>query len=158
MVIPLLKKQGAETVLYNYRPVSNLSFISKIVEKAVISQPLAHCSTNAPLPMHQSSYRQFHSTETSLLEVLNDILLNMDKQEIILLVLLDLSSAFDTIDHAIMLDILQHDFGITGSALKWFESFLCQRKQRILVNESLSNEVNLEFGVPQGSCLGPLMG
>lgn len=99
-VIPLIKKLDIDPVLENFRPVSNLSFVSKIAEKAVISQHLNHCNEHAPLPTNQSTYRQFHSTETALIKVQSDILSSMDKQEVTLLVLLDLSAAFDTVDHS----------------------------------------------------------
>ena len=83
----------------SFRPVSNLSFASKIAENAVISQLLNHCNEYAPLPTNQSSYRQFHSTETALTKVQSDILSTMDRQEVTLLVLLDLSAAFDIVHH-----------------------------------------------------------
>ena len=98
--------------------------VSKSAEKAVVGQLFRHCSDNAPLPVHQSSYRQFHSTETALLKVQSDILSNMDKQEVTLLVLLDLSAAFDTVEHKILINILESDFGICGDVLKWFRSYL----------------------------------
>ena len=94
------KKNGNDFDFKNYRPVSNLPFISKIVEKAVVDQLLRHCEENTLLPDCQSGYRRFSSTETALLKVQNDILLNMDKQEVTFLVLLDLGAAFDTIDHS----------------------------------------------------------
>ena len=90
LVVPLIKKLGLDPVFENFRPVSNVSLVSKIAEKSVIPQLLNHCSSHAPLPVHQSSYRQYHSTETALLKVQNDILLSMDRQEVTLLVLLDL--------------------------------------------------------------------
>ena len=117
IVKPLLKKSGLELTYKNFRPVSNLPFISKIVEKAVLSQLFKHCEGNAPLPNLQSGFRRFHSTETALLKVQSDILMSMDRQKITLLVLLDLSAAFDTIDHQILLNVLGDDFGIIGSAL-----------------------------------------
>ena len=86
--------------------------VSKSAEKAVVGQLFRHCSDDAPLPVHQSSYRQFHSTEMALLKVQSDILSNMDKQEVTLLVLLDLSAAFDTVDHNILINILESDFGM----------------------------------------------
>ena len=134
IVKPLLKKSGPELTYKNFRPVSNLPFISKIVEKAVISQLFKHCKSNAPLPNLQSEPQRFHSTETALLKVQSDILLSIDRQEITLLVLLDLNDAFDTIDHHILLNVLENDFGIIGSANKWFASHLSGRKQRVLVN------------------------
>ena len=99
LVVPLLKETGLELTLNNFRPVSNLSLISKLREKVVVSQILGHCRERAPLSPHQSAYRQHHSTETALFKVHIDSLWNMDKQKVTLLVLLDLSAAFDTINH-----------------------------------------------------------
>ena len=157
IVKPLLKKSGLELTYKNFRPVSNLPFISKIVEKAVLSQLFKHCEGNAPLPNLQSGFRRFHSTETALLKVESDILMSMDRQEITLLVLLDLSAAFDTIDHWILLNVLGNDFGIIGSAHKWFASYLTGRKQRVLINDHTSDDFHLSCGVPQGSCMGPIL-
>lgn len=157
LLAPLLKKLGLDVVFENFRPVSNLSFVSKSTEKAVVSQLFKQCTDNAPLPANQSSYRQFYSTETALLKVQNDILMNMDQQEVTLLVLLDLSAAFDTIDHGIMLDILESDFGVVGNALKWIKSFLSGRKQRVHINQAFSTSFAVNCGVPQGSCLGPVL-
>ena len=81
----------------------------------------------------------------------------MDNKEVTLLVLLDLSAAFDTIEHSILLNILQQDFGVAGTALNWFDSFLSGRKQRILVDDKTSEDFNLNCGVPQGSCMGPVL-
>ena len=94
-------------------------------------------------------------TETALLKVKNDILLNMNKQHVTLLVLLDLSAAFDTIDHCILLERLKSVFGIRGTALSWFASYLSNRSQQICIDGSLSANFKLTCGVPQGSCLGP---
>ena len=107
--------------------------------------------------MFQSAYRQNHSTETALLKVMNDILLNMNNQCVTLLILLDLSAAFDTVNHDTMQRGLEYSFGIQGKALSWFASYLSGRTQRIMINESLSKPFKLECGVPQGSCLGPLL-
>jgi len=83
--------------------------------------------------------------------------MNMDNKGVTLLVLLDLSAAFDTIEHSSLLNILQHDFGVAGTALNWFDSFLSSRKQRILVGDKTSDDFNLNCGVPQGSCKGPVL-
>ena len=107
LVVPLLKKTGLELTFNNFRPVSNLSLISKVGEKVVIPQILDHCREHAPLSSHLSAYRQHRSAETALLKVHNDILLNMDKQKVTLLVLLELSAAFDTINHVTMKNILE---------------------------------------------------
>ena len=122
-----------------------------------MGQLFRHCSDNTPLPVHQSSSRQFHSTETALLKVQSDILSNVDKQEVILLVLLDLSAAFDTVDHNSLINILESDFGICGDVLEWFRSYLTGRVQRVIVNQQSSKTFNLNYGVPQGSCLGPVL-
>ena len=83
--------------------------------------------------------------------------MSMDNKEVTLLVLLDLTGAFDTIEHSILLNILQQDFGVVGTALNWFDSFLSGRKQRILVGDKTSDDFNLNCGVPQGSCMGPIL-
>jgi len=157
VVIPLLKKPGLDLVYKNFHPVSNLPFISKVVEKAALQQLLVHCEENAPLPKFQSGFRKYHLTETALLKVQNDILTSMDNEEVTLVILLDLRAAFDTIEHSILLNILQQDFGVAGTALNWFDSFLSGRKQRILVGDETSDDFNLNCGVPQGSCMGPVL-
>ena len=106
------------------------------------------------MPVNQSAYRQYHSTETAFLKVQSDILSNMDNQEVVLLVMLDLSAAFDTIDHRILLDILEKDFGVIGNAKKWFMSFLFERKQRVVIDHCKSSAFEVPTGVPQGGCLG----
>ena len=131
--------------------MSNLAFISKLVETVVAKQPQHYLNCNNLLPVFQSAYRQNHSTETALLRVMDDILLNMNDQRVTLLILLDLSAAFDTVDHDTMLRRLKYSFGIQGKTI------LSGRTQRIMINESLSKPFKLECGVPQGSCPGPLL-
>ena len=138
-------------------PTSNLSFVSKLVEIMAADQIQSYLNEHDLFPSLQSAYRQHHSTETALLKVKNGILMNMENQQVTLLVLLDLSAAFDTVDHGILFDRLQSDFGISGSALKWIESYLSNRTQRIYIDGVLSSNFNLKFGVLQGSCLGPLL-
>ena len=146
-----------DLVFENFRPVNNLPFVAKVTEKAVSSQLLNHCNENASLPVSQSAYRQCHSTETALLKVQNDILINMDNGEVMLLVMLDMSAAFDTIDHNILIDILKNDFGVVDNALKWFRSYLANRKQHVVIDRCKSSEFMAATGVPQGSCLGPVL-
>ena len=112
---------------------------------------------NSLYPANQSSYRKNYSTETALLRVKNDILLNMNKQHVTLLVLLDLSEAFDTVDHNVLLSLLHSKFGISGTALEWLPSYLNGRSQHVMVQGNLSQSLNFDFGVPQASCLGPLL-
>ena len=87
----------------------------------------------------------------------NDILLSMDRQEVTLLILLDLSAAFDTIDRNLLLSLLQSDFGVIGSALQWVRSFLSERQQRVVVGQSCSKDYQMKYGVLQGSCIGPIL-
>ena len=153
-VKPLLKKPGLATTLKNYRPISNLSFISKITERAIISQQKEHMEQNCLLPVMSSAYRQGHSTESALLKVQADILHNMEQQRVTLLVLIDLSAAFDTVDHPILFQCLEERFGVKNSVLSWYKSYLSDRKQCIILNGMQSNIFHLPLGVPQGSCLG----
>ena len=157
LVFPLLKETAADFTFKNLRPVSNLPFISKLTENAVSNQTHCHMTVNNLFPPFQSAYRKNHSTETALLKITNDILLNMNKQHVTLLVVLDLSAAFDTIDQDILLNRLSTKFGIEGTVLKWFSSYLKGRSQRVSVHGTVSEKFALNWGVPQGSCLGPLL-
>ena len=106
--------------LNTFRPISNLLFISKFIEKLVLVQISHHLSAKNLLNQFHSAYRPGHSTETALLKIVNDLLLSLDDGNIYLLASLDLSAAFDTIDHNILLHRLQHDFGLSGTVLDWF--------------------------------------
>ena len=157
LVKPLLKKKGLEPCYSNYRPVSNLPFVGKVIEKVVIQQQMEHIHNHALFPVHQSAYQPGHSTETALVKVMSDILMAMDRQEVTILVLLDLSAAFDTLDHQVFSTILEADFGICGEILKWAQSYLSNRSQRVVINaEATSDAIHLRYGVPQGSCYGPV--
>ena len=139
IVRPLLKKPSLDqNCLKNYRPVSNLSFLSKVLEKIVLSQLLDHLTHNHLLNPHQSAYRQSHSTETALLRIVNDILLGLDNDKVAILALLDLSAAFDTIDHSILLSRLQTSFGVSGTVLSWFQSYLLDRSQTVCMKGASS--------------------
>ena len=158
VISPLLKKPNLDVNnLKNYRPVSNLPFLSKIIEKAVSSQLNEHLSKNNLFEQHQSAYRKCHNTETALVKISNDLLLSADNKDVSILVLLDLSAAFDTIDHSILLNRLKETFGIDGTVLDWLKSYLSDRKQCVKINNDFSSELPLNFGVPQGSVLGPLL-
>ncbi len=157
IINPLLKKLDLELIKKNYRPVSNLAFISKLIEKAVATQLIEHLKLNKLYDKFQSAYRTFYSTETALLRAKNDILNSMDNRNVTLLLLLDLSAAFDTIDHSILLNRLSQRCGIKGTCLKWFTSYLSNRTQMVKINDATSDPINVKFGVPQGSVLGPIL-
>ena len=157
-VTPLLKKSNLPVnKLKNYRPVSNLSFISKIIEKNVSNRLQGHINSNKLNNPIQSAYRKFHSTETALLRVHNDISVSLDKGHVTALTLLDLSAAFDTIDHNTLTNRLAEWYGVSGMALAWFKSYLCGRHQKFKIDKSFFDSSLLEHGVPQGSVLGPLL-
>ncbi len=157
MIIPLIKKLGLDLIFKSYRPVSNLIFISKVTEKASALQICGHLDINKLYYAMQSSYRNGHSTETALLKVQNDVYCAMDKDEVVLLLLLDLSAAFDTVDHDILLQRLENRFRISGNVLAWIKSYLQNRKQFVSVGHEKSSPQELLWGVPQGSVLGPIL-
>lgn len=158
VVTPLLKKPGLDTGdMSNYRPVSNLSFVSKVVERAVAKRLNDYLVANDLLPKYQSAYRKKHSTETAMLRVWSDMLSAADTRQVTLLGLLDLSAAFDCVDHVLLLQRLEFSFGLTGTALRWLQSFLTDRTHQVAYGSQLSTVRQLLFGVPQGSVLGPLL-
>ncbi|CAB4017696.1 Hypothetical predicted protein, partial [Paramuricea clavata] len=157
LVKPLIKKKGPDALFTNLRPISNLQYISKLTERAVYDQTYHHMMTHELFLLLQSAFRKGHSTETALLRVQNDILMNIDRQQVTLLVLLDLSAAFDTVDRGILLHRMETSLGITGTVLDRFISYLTNRSQRVVFGEGQSKSFQLPYSVPQGSCLGPLL-
>jgi hypothetical protein len=158
IVTPLYKKHSLpHEDLSSYRPISNLNFISKIIERIIHTRLSNHLKTFPSLSPFQSAYRPFHSTETALLRIQNDLILAMDNKKVSALVLLDLSSAFDTIDHNILLSRLSSYFGISDLALKLLTSYLQNRTQTVCIDSHFSPPSPLSTGVPQGSVLGPLL-
>ena len=157
IVRPLIKGPSLDTELKNYRPISNLSYVSKIVEKAAQLQLQEHFDQHSLLPKHQSAYRQHHSTETTLLSICDNILKNMEDGKCTSIVSLDLSAAFDMVNHAILLDVLNCYFGITEHALSWISSYLSSRRFQVQVGHLTSKTVEIDFSVPQGSILGPIL-
>ena len=130
LVTPALKKSSLDcALLKSYRPISNLPFVSKVIERAVAFQLKNHLHGHQLLDTLQSAYREHHSTETALVKVQSDIVNAIDNNSAAVLVMLDLSAAFDTIDHSILLRRLQISFGVEGQALQWFRSYLIGRAQ-----------------------------
>ena len=151
IVTPGLKKHGLDPAdMKNYRPISNLSFMSKIVERVVVRQLSEYLSANGLLPTLQSGFRKHHSAESGLLWVLSDILSSVDKRQLSSLALLDVSAAFDTVDRSIF-------FGLTGSAFDWMRSFIVGRTQTVHYCGSVSCCAVVRSGVAQVSVLGPLL-
>ena len=157
LVTPLIKKANADPDIFkNYRPISNLPFLFKTIERAASKQIQNYVDTNNLNAYHQSAYRKYHSTETALVRVTNDILRAVDNHHHVILVLLDLSAAFDTLDHAILLQRFQERFGITGNALRWMTSYFHERQQCVVINGTRSDWKQVLWGAPQGSVFGPM--
>ena len=155
---PLIKKICLDPEIFNnFRPISNLTFISKLIEKIVAKRLNVHMVTNNLHEIMQSSYKQHHSTETALTCVQDDFLRAIDNKKSVLLLMLDLSAAFDTVDHTILINRLKTRLGIGGVALNWFKSYLTNRKYCVKINNVSSEYVSLDCGVPQGSVLGPIL-
>ena len=140
----------------NYRPISVLPALSKILEKIVHMQLYEYVNTNHLLTNKQSGFRKSHSTSTALARFTDEVLVNMNKGQLYGAVFIDLSKAFDTVDHRILLSKLSH-FGVLPCDLQWFESYLSYRTQRVLCGQDLSSPLTINYGVPQGSILGPLL-
>ena len=157
IVFPRLKKPNLDQDnLSSYRPISNLSFLSKIVERAVVRQFSAYASAAGLFPVRQSAYRPFHSTETAVLCSHNDLVRSIDSRQVAALVLLDLSAAFDTVDHSILLSVLSDRFSVTDTALSWFRSYLSDRTQSFVFANSQTVSHPVDCSVPQGSVFGAL--
>ena len=155
---PIIKdKNGDRENFKNYRPVTNIPFMAKLIEKAANNQIVNYLEQNDMFPSHQSAYRKRHSCETAMLKIVDDIKVALSEKKMVMLVLLDLSSAFDTIDQDILLFKLQRHFGICGNVLKWIESYLKGRTFCVRIKNINGKLYMLVYGVPQGTILGPLL-
>lgn len=152
-VVPFYKKNN-KTEPGNYRPVSILSVVSKVLERIIYDQVERYLSENNLLYSHQSGFRHKYSTDTCLLHLTDFIKFEMDKGNYIGMVLLDLQKAFDTVDHGILLMKLEA-MGFSSDVIHWFRSYLSSRTQTVNVSGVLSSSANVTCGVPQGSILGP---
>ena len=145
----------------NYWPVSNLSYLSKIVERAVCTHLMQLAEATGNVEPYKSAYRRGNSTETALLKVKTDLLETMDNKKVTCLVLLDLSVAFNTVSHDLLLNWLKYRFGFTDTILKWICSYLTCRKQCVVTGSSkdasVSEPAMLTKEVTQGSVLGPAL-
>ena len=149
-------KDDIKTNPNNYRPISVLPIVSKLIERIVFNQLYAFLMRHDLLADAQSGFRPCHSTLTALLGITNDWFSNMENGLLNGVLFLDLKKAFDTVDHEILLKKLNF-YGVDSISLKWFQSYLTDRKQRTYVNGSLSDYGFTVCGVPQGSILGPLL-
>ena len=131
----------------NYRPVSNLNFLSKIIEKIISNRIRSHLDKNNLSNTNQSAYKPLHSTETALLKIHNDICMNMDGGKTTALVLLDLSAAFDTLDHISIIELLSGWYGISGTVLNWVRSYLLNWLQRVKLMDKLREPFKTDYGV-----------
>uniref|UniRef100_A0A8C2B1L4 Reverse transcriptase domain-containing protein n=1 Tax=Cyprinus carpio TaxID=7962 RepID=A0A8C2B1L4_CYPCA len=157
LVSPLLKKPSLHpALLENYRPVSLLPFIAKTLERAVFNQLSMFLVQNNLLDSNQSGFKNGHSTETALLSVTEALRLARAASKSSVLILLDLSAAFDTVNHQILLSTLRK-MGISGTALQWLNSYLSDRSFMVSWRGEVSKSQQLATGAPQGSVLGPLL-
>ena len=161
-VCPLIKSIKLQTILKSFQPVSNLTYISTLIERAACPQIMKFATISGNMESYQSVYRPQHSMETALLKVKTDILKAMDSREICCLLLLNLSAAFDTISHELLLNRLKYRFGFEDKVLTWIENYLSNREQRVIVQDGcslqgMSQYTKLHQGLPQGSVLGPIL-
>ena len=152
-IIPLHK--GGDMSINNFRPIAILPVLSKIIERAVHKHLYDYLSEHRLINENQSGFRPFHSTETCLLDMVNQWTSSMNSGNMIGVAFIDLRKAFDTVSHKILLDKL-NDLGASDTSIKWFRSYLSCRTQRVSFKNSLSSSRNVTTGVPQGSILGPL--
>ena len=141
----------------HYQPISNLTFFSKLIEKIILNQLMNHFRTNNLLPNYQSAYRANHSTGSVILNLCDNILQNVEKNINTAMVALDLSAAFDTVNHRILLEILTKYYGIQGLALQWIKSYLANRQFQVQIEDEFLEAKKIDFSVPQGSFLGPIL-
>ena len=151
-----IPKEGDHEQANNNRPISLLPMLSKVCEKVVLNQVVSYLDINKRLSTEQSGNKKYHWTETSLIETTDTFLHAIDKKEVTAAVLLDMSKAFDSLDHKILMLKLQ-DVGMSPGALNWFSSYLSNRQQVVRINSALSGKLTAHSGVPQGSILGPIL-
>ena len=137
--------------------MSKLEFLSRLVEKSVFAQLNNYLTVNRLHQRFQSAHKAHHSTETALLTITNGILRLLDRRDNVFLLLLDVSAAFGLVDHSLLLSRLNNSFGITGTVLQRFHSYLSGRSQFVEINDTKSLVRDLTVGAPQSSVLGPIL-
>ena len=156
VIDPLLKKAGLDIdTKKNFRPVNNLMFFSKLIERVVKIRLDTHMDEYALHESTEFGYKVHHNTETMMIGLFDDVLRGFDQNQATIVIFLDLSAAFDTIDPEKLLQILHDELGIGGVALEWFRSFLVGRTQRVKIEDEFSDSLEVPCGTPQGSVLGP---
>ena len=156
IITPTIKKASLDpNTMRNYRPVSNIPFLSKLIEKQVVKVVNEHIVNYNLGDELQSAYKSAHCTETALLKVKNDIMHSLSLHRGVFLVLLDLSSAFDTVNHDLLVKRMATDLGLGGTVIRWFKSYLSGRTSRVCIDGTLSEPTQLTYGLPQGSIVGP---
>ena len=155
IVIPVYKS-GDSCEFNNYRPISLLPCFSKILGKMMYKRLLNYLNEICLLSEHQFGFRRNHSTNFALIDLINKMRTALDNKEFAIGVFLDLSKAFDTVDHSLLLQKLEF-YGIRGIALEWFKNYVTQRYQCVRYNNEISEKQEITCGVPQGSVLGPLL-
>ena len=147
-------EKALDPIPSNNHPVSNLSFLSKLLEKCAMDRVNEHCNLHKLLPDYQSAYCDGYSCETAIIRLVNNILWAMEKQNVTAVMALDLSAAFDTVYHDILASVLEHNFGLDDIMLNWFNSYLNHKSCKVNIGKDYSSSKNLPFSIPQGSCAG----
>ena len=157
-ITPLLKNPTLDkSDINSYRPISNLSVLSKLLEQAVCTQLVSYHNINSLTPRNQSAYHRRHSTETALAFVFSELISALDDGNLTLMALLDLSAAVDCVDHNILLSRLNITYGIGNMVRSWVSSYLSGRTQSVWVDGTSSHAETMQYGVPQGSVMGLLL-
>ena len=149
-------KSGDNTNMNNYRPISVLPTLSKLFEKFVYSQIYEYLIRFNLIFKNQSGFRSKHSCHTALTKLVDDLFKEMDNGNYTGILFLDFKKAFDVVNHCILLSKLK-TYKLDSLCLKWFDSYLSDRSQRVGINNVMSSERGIKFGIPQGSILGPLL-
>ena len=157
IITPIIKKTNLDSSEFsNYRPISQLPLLTKILEKTVYTQLSHYLTENMLLDIRQNAFRKLHSTETTVLSIFDDLYNSLDTGQPIQLILLDLSSAFDTLRHDILLERLRN-IGIQDVTMEWFSNFIKDRNYSFKIRNNYSKSYTIDYGVPQGSILSPIL-